>query len=181
MNNWIGKNIYIRALQKEDAQALLEMNIENREIFDRYSPVNRSDDDFTLENHEKQIKEGEDSWNADKGYNFGIFINESNKLVGTVSLFLIERGTAEKCMVGYGLDHRYSGNGYMTEAVKLVTAFAFEDKAFHRIEAGVMPRNTASIRVLESCGFYREGTLRDQLRINGKFEDHHIYSLLATD
>ncbi|WP_117168002.1 GNAT family N-acetyltransferase [Paraliobacillus sediminis] len=176
-----GTNITFRALQKEDATVLLDMNKENREIFDLYSPVDKKDDFFTLEKHEEMIEKDQKAWEEDKGYEFGIFINGTNQLVGTVSFFFIERGTAEKCMIGYGLDHRYKGKGYMTEAVKLAIRFAFEEADFHRIEAGVMPRNKGSINVLEHCGFTKEGTLRDQLKINGKFEDHHIYSVLSTD
>lgn len=40
----IGTNITIRALQKEGAIELLDMNKENRDIFDRYSPVDKPDD-----------------------------------------------------------------------------------------------------------------------------------------
>lgn len=176
-----GDNVYIRALQKSDAPALLELNKENRKIFDQYSPVDRTDDFFTLKYHEEMIDDFQKGWEADKQYGFGIFVKGTDQLVGTVSLFFVERGTAEKCMIGYGLDHRYQGKGYMTEAVKLATKFGFEEAKFHRIEAGVMPRNIGSIQVLEKSGFTREGTLRDELKINGKFEDHYIYSLLSTD
>lgn len=64
------------------------------------------------------ISEDQKAWLEDKQYEFGIFIHQTDKLVGTVSFFFIERGTVEKCMIGYGLDHRYKGNGYMIEAVK---------------------------------------------------------------
>ncbi|CQR45829.1 Putative ribosomal N-acetyltransferase YdaF [Paraliobacillus sp. PM-2] len=176
-----GKRIYIRALQKNDAPALLEINKENREIFNCYSPVDKEDTFFTRKSHEEMIEDQQQAWLNDRQYGFGIFTNQTDKLIGTVNLFFVERYTAEKCMIGYGLDYRYKGNGYMTEAVQLAVRFAFKEAGFHRIEAGVMPRNTGSIRVLENCGFMKEGTLRDELKINGRFEDHHIYSRLSTD
>ncbi|WP_182200329.1 GNAT family N-acetyltransferase [Paraliobacillus salinarum] len=180
-NKLIGNKIYIRQLQKDDATALLEINKENREIFNRYSPVDKEDAFFTLESHEEMIEVQQQDWSEDRQYGFGIFINETDQLVGTVNLFFVERNVGDKCMIGYSLDYRYTGQGYMTEAVHLAVIFAFQEAGFHRIEAGVMPRNTGSIHVLENCGFTREGTLRDELKINGTYEDHHIYSRLSTD
>ncbi|MFB1050688.1 GNAT family N-acetyltransferase [Paraliobacillus sp. JSM ZJ581] len=180
-SKWIGKKIYIRQLQKEDAAALLEINKENREIFNRYSPVDQEESFFTLKNHEEMIEAKQKNWSEDREYGFGIFIKEADKLVGTINLFFVEREVGDKCMIGYALDHRYTGHGYMTESVQLAVTFAFEEAGFHRIEAGVMPRNTGSIHVLENCRFIREGTLRDELKINGKYEDHYIYSRLSTD
>ena len=48
----------------------------------------------------------------------------------------------------------------MTEAVQLVVKFAFQELRFHRIEAGVMPHNRASIQVLLKAGFHKEGIAR---------------------
>ena len=49
----------------------------------------------------------------------------------------------------------------------------------HRIEAATMLSNVASIRVLESCGFTREGLARAYLKINGRWEDHLLYARVA--
>ena len=54
---------------------------------------------------------------------------------------------------GYKLDAAYTGKGYMTEAVRLVVEYAFTQLGLHRIEANVMPRNTASLRVVKKNGF----------------------------
>jgi [ribosomal protein S5]-alanine N-acetyltransferase len=51
----------------------------------------------------------------------------------------------------------------------------------HRIEAGVLVGNDASVRVLEKLGFCEEGTLRDYLRLRGGFHSCRFFSLLATD
>lgn len=48
----------------------------------------------------------------------------------------------------------------MTEAVRLVVGYAFHELKLHRIEAGVMPRNLGSMRVLEKAGFHKEGIAR---------------------
>ena len=51
----------------------------------------------------------------------------------------------------------------------------------HRIEAACIPGNKRSIRVLEKAGFTREGLLRSYLKINGGWQDHYLYALIADD
>ena len=69
----------------------------------------------------------------------------------------------------------------MTEAVKLVVRYAFEVLSFHRIEAGVMPHNVGSMKVLLKAGFTKEGIARKNVRINGKWEDHQTLAILEED
>jgi ribosomal-protein-alanine N-acetyltransferase len=56
--------------------------------------------------------------------------------------------------------------------VKALIDVAFGKLALHRIEANIMPRNTASMRVVAKLGFYDEGLAKSYLKINGKWEDH---------
>lgn len=81
-------------------------------------------------------------------------------------------------MFGYYLDLQHNGKGYMTEAVKLIVRFAFEDINLHRIEAGVMPHNIGSISVLEKAGFHKEGIAQKNVKINGKWEDHQVLAIV---
>ena len=62
-----------------------------------------------------------------------------------------------------------------------MTGFAFRRLGLHRVQAAVMPRNAASIRVLEKNGFRREGLAPRYLRINGEWEDHLIFARTAED
>lgn len=79
------------------------------------------------------------------------------------------------------MDKAYNGRGYTTEAVRLVVDYAFQVLKLHRIEAGVMPRNTRSIRVLEKSGFEKEGLSRKNVLINGKWEDHLHFAIVNPD
>ena len=74
--------------------------------------------------------------------------------------------------MGYKLDAALCGQGYMTEAVQKLSEIAFKELGLHRIEANIMPRNAASLRVAEKAGFYREGLALKYLNINGVWEDH---------
>lgn len=61
---------------------------------------------------------------------------------------------------GYWVDPVYWGKGYASAALALVRDFLFEECDAQRIQALVEPDNAASIRVLEKCGYEREGLLR---------------------
>jgi ribosomal-protein-alanine N-acetyltransferase len=72
-------------------------------------------------------------------------------------------------------------SGYMTAAVKAVLLFAFATLRLHRVEAACIPTNTPSIRLLERCGFRREGYARQYLCINGMWQDHLLFARLKDD
>ncbi len=173
-------NIYIRAYEPSDAEALLALHLYNREFFQLYNPA-RDESFFTLETQLAGIDKGNDARSEDKRYPFGIFLKETSELIGEISLFEVIRGPLQKCMLGYSLDQRHNGKGYMSEAVRQVVEFAFNEVGLHRIEAGVMPRNKGSIRVLEKAGFRSEGLARKNVKINGVWEDHQMFSLLDED
>lgn len=114
-------------------------------------------------------------------YNFGIFNSETSRLVGQISLYSIKRLPFSSGFVGYSIDYESAGMGMGTEALDLITNFAFETAGLHRVEAYVSPRNVASIRVLEKTNFNREGLHRKLLYINGVWEDHYMYAQLEDD
>jgi len=62
-----------------------------------------------------------------------------------------------------------------------VLPFCFETLRLHRVEAACIPTNTASIRLLERCGFLREGFARQYLCINGVWQDHVLFARLNDD
>jgi diamine N-acetyltransferase len=83
--------------------------------------------------------------------------------------------------LGYILHPDYRGNGYTTEAVKLLVNHLFETKNIVRVQAESNPKNTASIRVLEKAGFKFEGLKRKAVLIQGEYMDGAIYSILREE
>ena len=71
--------------------------------------------------------------------------------------------------------------GYMTMALKVLLPTPFGELNLHRVEAACIPTNAPSIRVLEKCGFTREGLARRYLCINGVWQDHLLFGLLHED
>ena len=115
------------------------------------------------------------------GYPFFIFIQEGTCLIGGISLSNVRRGVTQSGSLGYWMGGPYQNKGYMSGAVKAVQHYAFSQLSLHRLEAASMPENMASIKVLEKCGFVKEGLARQYLRINGQWRDHFLYSFLYDD
>jgi ribosomal-protein-alanine N-acetyltransferase len=175
-----GNNIYIRQMEVSDAAAMLELQVGNKEFFQTYTPL-RIDGFYTIEGQIKVIEANIEQSQNDTRYSFGIFLKETDQLIGNVALSEILRGPLQSCYIGYYLDQQQNGKGYMTEAVRLAVEFAFQVLELHRIEAGVMPHNIRSIKVLEKAGFHKEGIAVKNVKINGKWEDHQVLAIVAED
>jgi ribosomal-protein-alanine N-acetyltransferase len=177
---YTGKNVYIRKLEVSDAVASMELHIRNRDFFQTYTPM-RVDGFYTVDGQTKIIEGNIAQSEIDSRYSFGIFLNETDELIGNVALTEVLRGPLQSCYIGYYLDKEYNGKGYMTEAVEQAVDFAFNILKLHRIEAGVMPHNIRSMKVLEKAGFHKEGIARKNVKINGKWEDHQILAIVNED
>ena len=120
---------------------------------------------------EKQEKPG-------KSFHLGIELNETRKIIGELWVYLIENDRMAKLAIRFG--KAWHGNGYATEAVSAMVRFCFEHTELQRIWTDVDVRNAASCRVLEKCGFTREGTIR-QGKMVSAWCDYHLYGILNSD
>jgi diamine N-acetyltransferase len=78
-------------------------------------------------------------------------------------------------------EKEYWGQGYGTDAIKTLLAFAFDELNLHRVSLRVDADNPRGIRCYEKCGFQREGTTRDVVFAEGKYKDQHIMSVLCPE
>ena len=175
----MGSNdIYLRLLEMKDAGDLHALKLRNREFYQPFEPI-RDESHFTLEGQEQEIANGLQGVLNDQSYIFGIFLKESDEIIGRIALTGIARGPFQNAYMGYYIDQQHNGKGYATAAVSLCVSKAFDEIGLHRVEAGVMPRNIRSIRVLEKAGFRQEGLATTYLKINGVWEDHIIFAITA--
>ncbi|TRZ38137.1 N-acetyltransferase [Niallia circulans] len=172
-----GKKICIRPFNTEDTAALLQFQFNNKEFFEKYA-MERAADYYTSNKQIELINGWSKTWKEDSHYQFGIYQTEAKQLVGTISLFQVLRGSLQSAFIGYFIDLAHNGKGYATEAVKLAVDYAFNSLHLHRIEAGVMPHNIGSIKVLEKAGFHKEGIARKNVKIHGKWEDHQVLAII---
>jgi ribosomal-protein-alanine N-acetyltransferase len=174
-----GVRCSIRDLRPEDADEMLELRVRNRSFFTPFEPI-LPPEHFTRGAQLDAIVHGNRAWDDDREYTFGIAL-PSGELAGRIRLSVVVRGPWQNANMGYYVSLESNGRGICTEAVGLTVRFAFERLGLHRVQAAVMPRNTASIRVLEKNGFRREGSAPRYLRINGVWEDHAIFARTMED
>lgn len=174
------QEIFIRQLEFSDAEDLLKLEVENRDFFQLYSPL-KDEKFYTLDGQVERIKKWVLQAEQDSVYAFGIFLTDSKQLIGNVTLSEVARGNYQSCWIGYSLDRKQNGKGYMTKAVKLVVDYGFNELKLHRIEAGVMPHNIPSMKVLEKGGFHKEGIAIENVKINGKWENHQTLAIVNNE
>ncbi len=116
----------------------------------------------------------------DSAYGFGAFLADG-AFIGEVSLGSVQRGPFQAAFIGYWIDRDHAGRGLVPEGVALVMRYGFEELGLHRLEAAIVPRNTASRRVAEKLGLRDEGTALRFLQIRGVYEDHVRYAMTVEE
>src|ERR671910_2130346 len=90
----------------------------------------------------------------------------------------IERRSAE---IGYWLGEAFWGKGITPAAVPALTGYGFEALNLTRSFAVPFASSGASIRVLEKCGYIREGIMRRSAVKEGVVIDQVLYALTDED
>jgi len=105
-----------------------------------------------------------------------LFLKGTGTLVGSSGLHRINLSVP--CVeIGYWVRTPYAGRGYMTEAVRGITAFARDQVRARRVEIRMADTNTRSWRVAERAGFPLEATLhQDRLLLDGTLGNTRIYA-----
>jgi [ribosomal protein S5]-alanine N-acetyltransferase len=182
MSTLIGRRVILRPLVTEDFPAWQEVRRRNEEWLTRWEPQRNpnapdpveSRDAFALRCGARQRER-----QLGTGYGYGIFVD--GHLVGEINLSIVQRGPFQNAYVGYWIDEARAGQGYMPEAVVALCRYAFEDLLLHRLQVSIIPRNTASRRVVEKLGLRDEGVALRYLEINGTWEDHVRYAITAEE
>ena len=106
-------------------------------------------------------------------------IEVERQAVGGVGVIMGEGIYAKSAQFGYWLGEPYWGRGIMTQAVGRVVPYVFSRFPLVRLESPVFAWNLASMRVLEKCGFVREGVKRSSVFKDGEIIDQMVYARLA--
>ncbi len=162
--------VALRKIQKEDRKTLVAL-ANNPKV------ANNLRDDFphpyTLEDADHFI------YHAQKAHPTKRFCIEKNGIyVGNIGLHPQEDIYKMSAEIGYFIGEEYWGQGIVTEAIKLIVAYGFNQLDLHRIFAGVFSYNHASKKALENVGFQFEGTSKDAVFKNGTYYDELRYSLI---
>ncbi len=154
----IGERIYLRALEKEDLEQCLEWindpEIRHLATLEEY-PFNRAKEEewFEKVNKDKNV------------ILFAICLND-DKLIGNLGITLLSGNANLGIMIG---EKEYLGQGYGTEAMKLVLDYCFNTLNLHRVALGVSEFNERAIKCYEKVGFKKEGISREAVYKNGRY------------
>lgn len=175
------KRLVIRPLGPEDAAALLRYAVVNREWLEPWEPL-RHEAYYTLEAQKSILHQCMDDRRGGTGVLFGISERDRpGEIVGRISVSGIVRGIWQNGFIGYSIAHSRAGQGYMTEALQRVVLFSFADLALHRVQASILPRNTASVKLAQRCRFRLEGRGLRYMEIGGVWEDHDLYAMTVEE
>ncbi|MEG7336602.1 GNAT family N-acetyltransferase [Bacillus sp. 0102A] len=133
----------------------------------------------TVEETEINVRNTHIDFLKRESFRFLIFDRDCNDFIGIISLQRIN-WTIPKCEIGYWINSKFSGNGYMTEAVKKLADFGLNNLKFRRIEIRCESTNLKSRAIPEKLGFVFEGILRnDDLSADGNnLTDTCFYSII---
>lgn len=175
-----GDGLLLRVPRMDDFEPWAALRNESRSFLEPWEPL-WSPDDLTRGAFRRRLTRYADEIRQDLAYPLLIFAKDDKSLMGGMTFGNVRRGVARCTTLGYWMGQKYAGRGIMTRAVRLGLGFAFDTLGLRRVEAGCVPGNTASVRVLEANGFEREGYAREYLCIAGEWKDHILYSRRKSD
>ncbi len=175
-----GDGVYLREPQMSDYPAWAALRAGSREFLEPWEP-RWPRDELERETFRRRIRYYYRDARQDLGYAFFLFRTSDNALMGGATLSNIRRGVSQSCSLGYWIGEPYARQGQMTRGVRAITWFVFDVLRLHRLEAACLPANKASAALLTKTGFQYEGLARRYLKINGTWQDHWLFALLAED
>lgn len=175
-----GHGLLLRAPQMADFPQWSKLREDSRAYLTPWEPIWPSDD-LTRMGFRRRLRRYAEDIAADRSYPFLIFRESDETLLGGVTVANVRRGIVQAGTIGYWVGAAYGGRGTMTAALRVLLPTLFGELNLHRVEAACIPTNTGSVRVLEKCGFTREGLARRYLCINGAWQDHLLFGLLHED
>ncbi len=118
---------------------------------------------------------------ARQGRTLPLVLTVREEFAGQLTVNNIVGGSARFASIGYWIDQRHAGHGYMPRAVAMAVDYCFGALGLHRIEIAIRPENTASLRVVAKLGFLDVGYAPRYLHIDGGWRDHRLFGLTTED
>lgn len=175
-----GRHVYIRPPADHDWSAWAQLREASRDFLTPWEPTWPADC-LTRSAYRRRLRHYAEEWHTGVGYAFFIFSQADDGLRGGITLSNVRRGVAQTGTLGYWVGKPFARQGVMSDGLRCMLRFAFEQLRLHRVEAACLPRNEASRGVLAKAGFREEGFAPSYLRINGEWEDHVLFAILEDE
>ncbi len=174
-----GERVVIRPYRESDAQSLVEAVSESRKHIRPW--LRFADAHQTVEESRDWIIQQQAKFLLREDMSFNLQDKASGKMIGGTALHTRD-WKARYFEIGYWLRVSATGHGYVTEAVKLLTEYAFTHLQANRVEIRCDTRNTHSAAVAQRLGFVQEGHLRNQgVDTFGNLRDLLVFALIPSD
>ncbi|MCL2052372.1 MAG: GNAT family N-acetyltransferase [Lachnospiraceae bacterium] len=174
------ERLILRPFGMDDAEAMFQNWISNPEVL-RYMAFEACG---TLEAARSHIKQWIGYFNdLEEGSSWCIFaieLKSCKSIIGTID-FHEDNNKVRAAEIGYMLGSKWWGNGYATEALRVLIEFCFKEVGLKRLWANHDSRNPASGRVLSKAGMKYEGTFVKSMIRKGELADSVYYAILAED
>ena len=123
----------------------------------------------------------ENWYNRVKGQEYTWIIDLNGRCIGTAGFHNIsQQDHSATYRIGI-FDVQYLSKGIGSEVTRLLLAYGFQVKKWHRIELRVLEYNHRAIRCYEKCGFKIDGVLRENAYIEGKYCSDIVMSILECE
>ncbi|WP_110180932.1 GNAT family N-acetyltransferase [Nocardioides solisilvae] len=110
----------------------------------------------------------------------GLAVEHEGRLVGDL-LLMFRPPEWSVVEIGWAMHPDVAGRGFATEAARAALDLAFGHYGFHRVDAQLDPRNTASARLCERLGMRLESHTRRDYWCKGEWADSLRYAVLAEE
>jgi RimJ/RimL family protein N-acetyltransferase len=168
-----GKLVRLRAYEKSDADALFRW-FSDEDVTRWLGPPN-----FPSRAHQERFIELASASGDDAKY-FAIEALDG-KLIGDCGLrFINWKSRKAEFFITIG-EKQLWGKGLGSDALRIVTRLAFDKMNLNRLWLSVLVDNPRAVRCYEKCGFVREGLLRQESYVDGKYRDVLLMGLLRED
>jgi len=169
------ERLVIRPPRVEDAEDVWKAIVNSHEALKEWMPWAQSKQ--SMEQTVTNLRQAVADFITRTDLRLHLYLKDTGEFVGSSGLHRID-WNVRKFEIGYWIDSKFEGKGYMTEAVERITEFAFEELKANRVEIRCDSDNVRSRSVAERLSFQLEGTLRhDSLSADGKsLRDTCIYA-----
>jgi len=175
-----GERVYLRPPRHGDYRAWSRLREESRSFLAPWEPRWPADSTGRMA-YRRRLHIVASEWRNDEGYGFFVLGRDDDALLGGVNLSQVRRGVSQTASLGYWIGETHARRGYMSDALEALLPYAFRQLGLHRIEAACLAENVASRRLLEKLGFREEGSARQYLKINDRWQDHVLFGLIDSD
>ncbi len=170
----------VRRFRENDGKVvydLIQNNISKLEDFHKRTVHNVTSPELG----EIYVRKKLSNWLLQTGYTFGVWDKQSAELIGFINIFDINWDLPEGHLE-FLLDHRFTGQGIMTEALFSIIRFSFNQLTLEKLYFTTLMDDYAGQRLVRKCSFRREGDLRGAFRRNtGEIIDLMLFGLTRSE